>query len=59
MNTVPNYWNKENDEAVKSPGDKNVFHISQYLIEETSLLNADIKTIRPEFDINGTPLNSY
>ncbi|MBM7691013.1 hypothetical protein JOC77_000416 [Peribacillus deserti] len=55
--TSSNYWNKENDEAIQNPGDKNIVHISHYLIDENSLVNPDIKNLRPEFDLTGTPLN--
>ncbi|WP_155890112.1 hypothetical protein [Peribacillus kribbensis] len=56
MNTSSNYWHKEEQEALTKIGDKHAFHISQNLLDESALLNADVSK-KLEFDVTGTALN--
>ncbi|WP_158553602.1 hypothetical protein [Peribacillus saganii] len=47
MSTIYFQWNKENDEAIFSPGDQ----------DQTKILSLEASLPTPEFDIFGTVLN--
>ncbi|WP_409299690.1 hypothetical protein [Peribacillus sp. SCS-155] len=58
MSKLLNPWNKENDAAVISPGDQDHPDTSKNLLITNVFEIVQNKSETPEFDINGTALNS-
>ncbi|CAH0344053.1 hypothetical protein [Bacillus sp. CECT 9360] len=58
MSTILSLWNKENDAAVKSPGDQDHHDLSKNLLGTNTFDLAQLRDDTPEFDLNGTALNS-
>jgi hypothetical protein len=58
MSMILSLWNKENDEAVRSPGDQDHHHLSKNLLATSIFDLSHVRDDTPEFDLNGTALNS-
>ncbi|WP_185861673.1 hypothetical protein [Peribacillus cavernae] len=55
---VLSLWNKENNEAVRNPADQDHHDPSKNLLAANAFDVAQLRDDTPEFDINGTALNS-
>ncbi|PLT35549.1 hypothetical protein [Bacillus sp. V5-8f] len=58
MSKILSLWNMENDEAVRSPGDHDHNGLSKNLLGANTFEMAQLREDTPEFDLNGTALNS-
>ncbi|RFU64791.1 hypothetical protein [Peribacillus glennii] len=58
MSKILNLWNIENDDAVRGPGDQDHNAISKNLLGANTFELAQLREDTPEFDLNGTALNS-
>jgi hypothetical protein len=58
MSKILSPWNTENDEAVISPGDLDHPELGKNLLITNVFELSQLKSDTPEFDVNGTALNS-